>query len=296
MDDRPIHAFTVDVEDYFQVSAFEKCVERKDWDHYPSRVVANTRRILELLEKHEVLGTFFILGWIAERFPRLVKEIAEAGHEIASHGYSHRLIYTQTPEEFRQDIRRSVDIMEDVAGRRVYAYRAPSFSVTKNSRWALDILCEEGFTVDSSVVPIFHDVYGMPGARRGLHRLQTASGTLWEFPPAVYPLGRKFMLPVGGGGYFRIYPSWMSYWLLRRLERGRTPFMFYIHPWEVDPDQPRMPASFKSRFRHYRNLHTTHQKLDLLLQRFRFGRICDVLEEQYGMNALSQESMQCAKT
>jgi polysaccharide deacetylase family protein (PEP-CTERM system associated) len=210
----------------------------------------------------------------------LVEEIHRAGHEIASHGYGHRLIYSQTPEEFRKDIRRSADILENIVGLRVSAYRAPSFSVTQASRWALEILLEEGFTVDSSVVPIYHDVYGIPGAKPGLHRLETPSGTIWEFPPAVLPLWGKFMLPVGGGGYFRIYPLRLSAWCLQKLERKQPPFMFYIHPWEIDPDQPKLPASLKSRFRHYCNLHRNLDKLDQLLKTFRFGPICEVLAEQ----------------
>jgi polysaccharide deacetylase family protein (PEP-CTERM system associated) len=190
------------------------------------------------------------------------------------------LIYTQTPEEFRADIRRSADILGNIVGEPISAYRAPSFSITPASRWALGILCEEGFTVDSSVVPVYHDLYGMPGAEPGLHRLETPSGTIWEFPPAVYPLWGKVMLPVGGGGYFRIYPFSLSAGCLRRLERKRPPFMFYVHPWEVDPEQPRLPAPPKSRFRHYWNLRRNHEKLDRLLKTFRFGSIREVLAER----------------
>jgi polysaccharide deacetylase family protein (PEP-CTERM system associated) len=277
---RLLHAFTVDVEDYFQVSAFEQCVSREQWDTYPSRVEANTQRILELLSKHKVRATFFILGWIAERYPQLVHEISRAGHEVGSHGYWHRLIYTQTPTEFRADLRRSIAILENIIGQPITAYRAPSFSITEKSRWALDILIEEGILVDSSVVPIYHDLYGIPGAQAGLHRLGTSAGSLWEFPPAVYPLFGKFMLPVGGGGYFRIYPFRFTRWCLRRLEKQQQALMFYMHPWEIDEHQPRLRASFKSRFRHYTNLHRTLGKLDRLLAAFRFGSIRDVLAEQ----------------
>ena len=293
---RPLHAFTVDVEDYFQVSAFEECVPRDRWHEYPGRVEANTRRILELLAGRQVRATFFILGWVAKRYPRLVREIQRTGHEIGSHGFEHRLIYTQTPDEFREDIRRSADVLAEILGVRVAAYRAPSFSITKASRWALEILSEEGFTVDSSVVPIHHDIYGMPGAQAGLHRLETPSGALWEFPPAVYPLTKRFMLPVGGGGYFRIYPLRLSIWCLRQVERRRPPFMFYIHPWEVDPDQPRLPASFKSRFRHYRNLRRTLGKLDRLLGAFRFGPVRDVLAEHTGKSQITAEEALCLKS
>jgi polysaccharide deacetylase family protein (PEP-CTERM system associated) len=273
----PMHAFTVDVEDYFQVSAFEKVVSRENWNEYPGRVEANTHRILALLDEHRVRGTFFVLGWIAERYPNLVQEIARGGHEVGSHGFWHRLIYSQTPTAFREDVRRSVAVLEDLLGRQVSAYRAPSFSITNASRWALEILLEEGFTVDSSVVPVYHDRYGIPGAEAGLHRLETPSGKIWEFPPAVLPLWRRFTLPVGGGGYFRILPLEFSLWCWRKLEQRRSPLMFYIHPWEVDPDQPRLPASWKSRFRHYRNLHCTLEKLDELLRVFRFGPICETL-------------------
>jgi polysaccharide deacetylase family protein (PEP-CTERM system associated) len=274
----PQHVFSIDVEDYFQVSAFERCVDRKDWDTFACRVEKNTQEILDLLDKHEVRATFFILGWIAERYPRLVQKIFREGHEIASHGYGHRLIYAQTPDEFRADIRRSVVILEDIIGSPVTAYRAPSFSITQKSRWALEILIEEGFRADSSVVPIYHDVYGIPGAQAGLHRLETPSGSIWEFPPAVYGLlGNALPLPVGGGGYFRIYPFRFTRWCLRRLERAGQSFMFYLHPWEVDPNQPRLKAPLKSRFRHYCNLRSTSNKLDRLLSSFRFGPLCDAI-------------------
>jgi polysaccharide deacetylase family protein (PEP-CTERM system associated) len=277
---RPLHAFTVDVEDYFQVSAFERCVSREQWDTFSCRVESNTRRILDLLKTHEVHATFFILGWIAERYPNLVKEISRAGHEIGSHGYWHRLIYTQTPTEFRADIRRSVAVLENIIGLPITAYRAPSFSITEKSRWALEVLIEEGFTADSSIVPIYHDLYGIPGAQAGLHQLETPAGSIWEFPPAVYGfLGNKLMLPVGGGGYFRIYPFRFTRWCLRQLEK-RQPLMFYIHPWEVDPNQPRLHAPFKSRLRHYCNLRSTLNKLDRLLSSFRFGSMHDVLAQR----------------
>jgi polysaccharide deacetylase family protein (PEP-CTERM system associated) len=293
---RPLHAFTVDVEDYFQVSAFDRCLSRNKWDECPSRVEANTYRLLDLLSKHRVAGTFFVLGWIAERFPQLVREIHGAGHEVGSHGYGHRLIYSQTPADFRADLRRSAEVLQDILGERISSYRAPSFSVTKASCWALEILLEEGYTVDSSVVPIYHDLYGIPGAQAGLHRLETPSGTLWEFPPAVFPLFGKFMLPVGGGGYFRIYPIQLSLWCLRQVERRQPPFAFYVHPWEVDPDQPRLPASFKSRFRHYHQLHRTLDKLDRLLGAFRFGSIREVLAVRTAKPPAPLEDALCLKS
>ena len=194
-----VNAFTVDVEDYYQVSAFEKHVDRVDWDRYESRVGPNTRRLLDLLDHHQVQATFFVLGWVAQRQPDLVRDIHRRGHEIGSHGYWHRLIYDQSPQEFRDDLRQSRDVLDSILGTPVTAYRAPSFSITSRSRWALEILGEEGFLVDSSVFPIHHDRYGIPGAPRRLHRIATASGTLWEFPPSVARLAR-LNIPVGGGG------------------------------------------------------------------------------------------------
>jgi polysaccharide deacetylase family protein (PEP-CTERM system associated) len=277
---RPLHAFTVDVEDYFQVTAFEQCVSRNNWDGFPCRVEMNTNKILTILAKHQVKATFFILGWIAERYPQLVLEISRAGHEIGSHGYWHRMIYNQTSTEFREDLRQSIAVLEKLLDQPIISYRAPSFSITQKSLWALEILREEGILVDSSVVPIHHDLYGIPNSQSGLHRLETPAGSLWEFPPAVYGFfGNKFTLPVGGGGYFRIYPFRFTRWCFRCLEKRQQALMFYIHPWEVDPDQPRLRASYKSRFRHYSNLHRTLGKLDRLLTTFRFGTIREVLVE-----------------
>jgi polysaccharide deacetylase family protein (PEP-CTERM system associated) len=273
-----LNALTVDVEDYFQVSAFERQVRREDWDRYESRVVPNTKRILALLGRHQVKATFFILGWVAERFPDLVGEIQGAGHEIGSHGYWHRLIYDQAPDEFRHDLCRARDVLEGIAGSRVLAYRAPSFSVIERSRWALDILAAEGFEIDSSVYPIHHDRYGMPDARPDLHRLQTSAGPLWEFPPSsVRAVGKN--IPVGGGGYFRLYPLGVTTrWLAQINRKQQRPFMFYVHPWELDPGQPRLRAGSRlSRFRHRVNLATTERKLDRLLSQFRFAPVGEVI-------------------
>jgi polysaccharide deacetylase family protein (PEP-CTERM system associated) len=273
-----VNVFTVDVEDYFQVSAFEPIVERSTWDGFESRVVINTHRIMALLDRHGVHATFFVLGWVAERFPQLVRDIHSAGHEIGSHGYWHRLIYTRSPAEFRDDVRRSRDLLEAIIDEKVVAYRAPSFSITNQSRWALEVLAEEGFTVSSSIFPIHHDRYGIPDASRTLHVIETPSGPLWEFPPTVarFP---GLNLPVGGGGYFRLYPMSLTLGCLRRVHRAtRQPFMFYIHPWEIDPGQPRFRSvSRLTRFRHYVNLHKTEEKLRSLLGTFRFGRLCDAI-------------------
>ncbi len=272
-----LNAFTVDVEDYFQVSAFEKHVRRDQWDQWESRLEANTHRLLELLDRHGVKATFFVLGWNAERHPQLVREIAACGHEIGSHGYWHRLIYQQTHTEFRADLRRSRDVLQEAVGRPVTAYRAASFSITRQSLWALEILVEEGFKADSSVFPIRHDRYGIPDAQRGPHRLETPAGPIWEFPPPVARFA-GMNLPVGGGGYFRLYPLPWTVYCLRRINRAqRQPFVCYVHPWEFDPGQPRIRASRLSRFRHYVNLSKNQRKLDGLLRRFRFGRLCDVI-------------------
>jgi polysaccharide deacetylase family protein (PEP-CTERM system associated) len=271
-------AFTVDVEDYFQVAAFETLVRPERWDDFESRVVGNTQRILNILERRQVRATFFVLGWVAERHPQLVRQIHERGHEIGSHGYWHRRIYTQTPDEFRCDLRRSRDVLSGIIGQPVRCYRAPTFSITAKSRWALQILVEEGFEIDSSIVPARHDRYGMPGAQRGIHRLDTPAGPLWEFPPTVARFG-PYHLPAGGGGYFRLYPFRFSRYCLShaRRETGQ-PLMFYVHPWEIDPQQPRFHnASRLSRFRHYVNLHSTERKLDRLLQTFRFGTVGELV-------------------
>ena len=230
-----INAFTIDVEEHFQVSAFEATVSREQWDGFPSRVVANTRRLLALLDCHGVKATFFVLGWTAKRHPALVREIEAAGHEIASHGFWHRIVYDQSPQEFREDIRLGRDVLQDIVGRRVTAYRAPSFSITRRSLWARQILVEEGFEVDSSVFPVHHDRYGIPDAPLHIHHVETPAGPLWEFPPSVARVG-GMRLPVGGGGYFRLYPLRWTTALLRRIHRfDRRPFLFYMHPGRSIP-------------------------------------------------------------
>jgi len=276
-----LNALTIDVEDYYHVSAFETHVPRSRWGDYESRVLRNTHRILALLDDRGVRATFFVLGWVAHRCPGLVQEIHRLGHEIGSHSYWHRLIYQQSPEEFRDDLRQSRDVLEDLIGQAVTAYRAPSFSITKKSWWAVDVLAEEGFKADSSVFPIRHDRYGIPSAPRRLHRIETAAGALWEFPPSVLRMA-GCNVPVCGGGYFRLYPLQWTLWCLSRINaRLREPFLFYVHPWELDPAQPRVRIhSHLSRFRHYVGLSRTGRRLGTLLQRFRFGRLSDVVERQ----------------
>jgi polysaccharide deacetylase family protein (PEP-CTERM system associated) len=274
---RMLHAVTVDVEDYYHVTAFEGSIPRSSWDHFESRVESSTRRLLELLAERGVRGTFFVLGWIAARFPSLVREIHAAGHELGSHSHWHRLVYQLTPDEFREDLRRSIQAIEDAAGVRVRMYRAPSFSITRKSLWAFDILAEEGIEVDSSVFPTRHDRYGIPDANPEIHAIETTAGRVLEFPPTVVEFGR-LRFPVAGGGYFRLYPWSLTARALRRLERRGRPAMFYVHPWEVDPAQPRLRAGSRtSRLRHYVNLKSTAGKLDRLLRSFDFGPIGTVL-------------------
>ena len=273
------NALTIDVEDYFQVAALAEAVDRNDWSSMEYRVEANTDRLLELFSQKGVKATFFTLGWVAERSPELIRRIQKAGHEIASHGYSHQLVYKQTPEVFREETRRSKHILEDITGDPITGYRAASYSITAQSRWALDILCEEGFTWDSSIFPVHHDRYGMPGTPHEPYRLEApGGGTLIEFPLSTCPLG-SYRLPIAGGGYFRLYPYWLSRWGLGKINRAGQPFIFYLHPWEIDTGQPRLKVKPLSRFRHYNNLDKCMGRLQQLLEDFRFGSVSDVLSE-----------------
>jgi polysaccharide deacetylase family protein (PEP-CTERM system associated) len=276
---------SVDVEDYFQVEAFAGVVKRSDWEGYPCRVEANTKRILDLFDELNVRGTFFILGWVADRYPALVREIVRRGHEPASHSYWHRLIYTLSPEEFRADSIQAKTCIEQAAGEAVYGYRAPSFSITTRSAWALDILAELGFRYDSSVFPVKHDVYGVPGAPRRPFQIETKSGPIIEFPMTTFRLGPGPNFPVGGGGYLRMLPSWYTRFGIHRAIRERLPVICYIHPWELDPEQPRIEARLKSRLRHYTNLHKTAERLRQLIglghfTNFRESGLVDVHELQ----------------
>jgi polysaccharide deacetylase family protein (PEP-CTERM system associated) len=279
--DRPLNALTVDVEEHFQVSAFEEAVPRAGWDAMESRVEANTGRLLDLFDEAGVRATFFVLGWIAERRPGLVGEIARRGHEVASHGYDHKLVYRQTPQEFRAEAARTRDALEQASGQQVRGYRAASFSITRESLWALDELVETGHEYDSSIYPVYHDRYGLPGAPRGIHRLRTPGDrTLIEVPPTTVRLGR-LVLPALGGGYLRIYPLWLNRLALRRVNEaeGRSAVL-YLHPWEVDPEQPRIRARLASRLRHYTHLSRTMNRLRALFSSFAFGPVREVIERQ----------------
>jgi polysaccharide deacetylase family protein (PEP-CTERM system associated) len=273
------NAFTVDVEDYFQVGAFSKQVNPATWDRFPLRVEYNTHRLLELFQRHKVHATFFVLGWIAERCPKLVRTIADRGHEVACHGLSHQLVYEQTPASFRAETIRAKACLEAQTQRPVLGYRAASFSVTKRSLWAIDILAELGFAYDSSIFPIHHDCYGIPGSPRWPYRIHTTSGgSLMEFPPSTLSLG-GYRLPVAGGGYFRIFPYQLTRFALSRINRAEgRPFLFYMHPWEIDPEQPRIAAGRLSTFRHYTNLSRCENRLHQLLSDFRFAPVGKVLE------------------
>ncbi len=274
-----VNAMSIDVEDYFHVSVFDGLVPRTEWDRMESRVEANTRRLLDIFDEYGVRSTFFVLGWVGERFPGLVQEIAARRHEIASHGYAHRLIYDQTPEAFRQDVRRARQVLEQASGCRVVGYRAPSYSITPRSLWALDVLVEEGYEYDSSIFPIRHDRYGIPVSARKPYRVERSAGTLIEVPGSTTRLG-PLNLPVAGGGYFRLLPYWWTQWGISRVnEIERRPAVFYLHPWEIDPDQPRLPAGRLGRFRHYRNLQHTEARLRRLLTDFRFDTVGAIVAE-----------------
>ena len=271
---RPIvNALTVDVEDYFHVSAFEGVVSREGWDRYQSRVVANTSRLLETFAESGVHATFFVIGWVAEQHPDLVRRIAAAGHEVASHSYAHRLVYQMTPAEFREDLRRAKGVLEDAAGAPIVGFRAPSYSITERSLWAFDVLIGEGYRFDSSIFPIHHDRYGIPSAPRHPHTVTRVAGSILEIPASTVRLGRV-NLPFAGGGYFRLMPYLWTRWAFRQVnQREARPVVFYVHPWEVDPGQPRLSAPWLSRFRHYHNLEETLPRLRRLLTDFRFDSI-----------------------
>jgi polysaccharide deacetylase family protein (PEP-CTERM system associated) len=273
-----VNAMTVDVEDYFHVSAFDNVVSRAGWDGLESRVSRNTDRLLEVFDRAGVRSTFFVLGWVADRFPALVRRIADQGHEIASHGYNHQLLYMLTPNQFREDVRAAKTAIENASGRRVLGFRAPSYSIIESSMWAIDVLIEEGHVYDSSIFPIHHDRYGIPCSPRHPYTLHRAAGSLLEVPGSTVRLG-GVNWPIAGGGYFRQLPYAWTKWGIDRVNRlEREPVVFYTHPWEIDPDQPRMPVGAATRVRHYRGLERTSDRLQRLLRDFRFDAIASVMD------------------
>lgn len=272
------NALTIDVEDYFQVSAFAPYISRDDWDKTECRIERNVDRILGLLREANAQATFFTLGWIAERYPQLTRRIVEEGHELASHGYGHHRASDQTPESFLADIRLAKAVLEDIAGREVQGYRAPSFSIGKQNLWAFDCIAEAGYKYSSSVYPVRHDHYGMPDAPRFTYESRRG---LMEVPVTTVRLFNN-NVPTGGGGYFRLMPYALSRWLINRVNKqDGKPAMFYFHPWEIDPEQPRVPGiDAKTRFRHYLNLRRTEQRLRQLLSDFKWGRVDRVFIER----------------
>jgi polysaccharide deacetylase family protein (PEP-CTERM system associated) len=267
------NAMSIDVEDYFQVSAFAPHIRREDWDSLPCRVERNIDVILGLLDDADARATFFTLGWIAERYPQVVRRIVDDGHELASHGYGHQRASDLTPEQFRDDITRAKHLLEDLGGVAIRGYRAPSFSISRKNWWAVEELENAGYVYSSSIYPVKHDHYGMPDAPRFAHRPNGAGGIL-ELPPTTVPMmGRN--LPAAGGGWFRLLPYELSRWMLRRVnEQEQAPCMFYFHPWEIDPGQPRQAGlTAKTRFRHYVNLQRMPGRLRKLLNDFEWDRV-----------------------
>lgn len=280
MPSQVLNAFTVDVEDYFHVAALSSAISKESWPTREYRVERNTDRLLELLTIKGVRATFFVLGWVAERSPDLVRRIADAGHEIACHGHSHELIYRQTREQFEEETRRAKACLEDIVGRPVLGYRAASFSITRASLWALDVLIDLGFEYDSSIFPVRHDRYGIPDASPRPGPVRARSGRqIAEFPMSTARfLGLR--VPVSGGGYFRIFPYWFSRRGLTQInEIAGQPFVFYLHPWEIDPGQPQIRAGMLSRFRHYTNLDICERRLSMLLTDYSFATAAEVLRQ-----------------
>ena len=271
---RLINALTIDVEDYFQVSAFAPHIARTEWDQRECRVEHNMDRILGLLARHQTQATFFTLGWIAERYPQLVRRIVDEGHELASHGHGHQRASDLSRDEFRDDVTRAKALLEDIGGQAVWGYRAPSFSIGDANLWALDVLQEAGYRYSSSIYPVRHDHYGSPDAPRFAHQVRPG---LMEVPPTTLRLFSR-NLPSSGGGYFRLFPYALSRWMLRQVnQRDGESAIFYMHPWEIDPRQPRIPGvSLKTRFRHYVNIDRTEQRLDRLLSDFAWGRMDEI--------------------
>ncbi|MBP8231205.1 MAG: DUF3473 domain-containing protein [Rhizorhabdus sp.] len=266
------NGLSVDIEDWFQVGAFEKCIRREDWDGLPSRVERNSDAVIDLFDRAGAMATFFTLGWVAERYPDLIRRIVAAGHEVASHGWDHVRVFTMTPAQFREDLRRTRGVLEDLGGCRVIGYRAPSFSIDARTPWAHEILAEEGYAYSSSVAPVVHDHYGWPEAPRFAFR-PVAGADLIELPVTTARLGGR-TIAAGGGGFFRLFPYTFSRWAIRQVNAEGRPGIFYFHPWEIDPGQPRVAdAPLRSRLRHYARLSAMEGKLERAIGDFAWDRI-----------------------
>jgi polysaccharide deacetylase family protein (PEP-CTERM system associated) len=273
------NALSVDVEEYFQVSAFGPLIRQSDWSTHESRIDGPLHSLLDLFDRFESRATFFVVGWTAEKHPDLVREIHRRGHEVACHSFAHQLIYNMTPDEFRADLTRCKKILEDITGEAVLGFRAPSYSVTSASFWALDILIEEGFRYDSSIFPIRHDRYGVPSSPRFPHAIEREGGEILEFPLSTVRLFGK-NVPIAGGGYMRLFPYLFMRWGLKKINREEgQPAIVYFHPWEIDPAQPRQPVGPLTRFRHYHNLRHMQEKIRRLLEDFSFRPVREVLQD-----------------
>ncbi len=273
------HAFSIDLEDWFHVYNLTSVIPQHSWEHRESRVEKNVGKLLDILETHSTKATFFILGWIARKHPALIREVAERGHEIASHGMMHELVYEMTPDEFRAEMIEAKELIEDVSGVQVNGFRASNFSITRGSLWALEILAEVGFKYDTSIFPFERRRYGISGTPRRPHRRRLSNGmSIVEIPPSVVSVA-GLILPVAGGGYFRLLPYGITRWAIQRIEGEARPFCFYIHPWELDPEQPRMRGIDPvSKFLHYQNLRRTEPRLLKILSDFEFGTYHEVAE------------------
>lgn len=275
------NAFTIDVEDYYQVEAFSQLIDRSEWGGFESRVESNTHKIMDLLDEYDIKGTFFILGCVAKKIPKIVKDIAARGHEIASHGMSHRLIYNQSYEEFKKETIDSKALIEDLCQHSIKGYRAATYSITKESLWALDVIAEAGFSYDSSIFPMRHDRYGIYDAIAIPNKMVTPAGySLVEFPISTVK-NKLLTLPIAGGGYFRLFPYWLTKMGLNYINQKGQEFLFYLHPWEVDPHQPRIPnVSALTKFRHYVNIDQSENRLNKLFSDFQFTTMRNVLESK----------------
>ena len=280
-----LNVLTIDVEDWFCVEAFRDQFPTDTWELQKTRILSNMVRVAELLDDYNVKATFFVLGWIAEKFPQVVEYLLSRGHEIGSHSYSHNLIYNMTPDEFKADTYRSLEVIKGKRDFPIIGYRAPSFSIRPEDKWVWEILAECGFKYDSSVFPVAHDIYGSPGAPRFAHEIVISKGrTILEIPPSTIRIfGNN--VGFGGGGYLRLFPCWFTSWAIRRINKQGFPAIIYFHPWEIDSNQPRQKGPLKSRLRHYTNLKTTETKLIKILSKFRFGTMAEVFKLQENKKA-----------